>query len=108
MTNLPFFDLLLGGATVLPSADLAPIRNAGMGIRDGRIVRLGALKALRAGSTLIGDRFVHADVTLEAMAALGMRVHASRRVHDVDIASVAHGEWRFDPKIGARRPYASS
>lgn len=79
-----------------------------MGIPDGRIARLGALEASLAGSTLIGNRFVHADVTLEAMAPPGVRVHASWCIHDVDFANVAHGEWRFDPKIGARRPYASS
>ena len=64
------------------------------------LARLGALEALLFGSTLIADNFVHADVTLEAMAELGLRVHASWRIHDVDFAKVAEGKWEFDPKIG--------
>ncbi|HMS78972.1 MAG TPA: amidohydrolase family protein [Burkholderiaceae bacterium] len=66
------------------------------------IARLGALEMLLFGSTLIGDNFVHADVTTEAMAELGVRLAPSWRVHDVDFAKVAHGEWRFDPAIGRR------
>jgi 5-methylthioadenosine/S-adenosylhomocysteine deaminase len=66
------------------------------------IARLGALEMMLFGSTLIGDNFVHADATTEAMAELGVRLAPSWRVHDVDFARVAHGEWRFDPAIGAR------
>ncbi|AWJ82504.1 hydrolase (plasmid) [Azospirillum sp. TSH58] len=64
------------------------------------LARLGAVEALLSGSTLICDHFVHADATLDAIAELGLRVHASWRVHDVDFARVAQGEWRFDPAIG--------
>lgn len=66
------------------------------------LARLGALEALLFGSTLLGDNFVHADVTTEAMAELGMRLAPSWRVHDVDFARVAHGQWHHDPAIGAR------
>lgn len=66
------------------------------------LARLGALEALLFGSTLLGDNFVHADVTTEAMAELGMRLAPSWRVHDVDFARVAHGQWHHDPDIGAR------
>jgi 5-methylthioadenosine/S-adenosylhomocysteine deaminase len=66
------------------------------------LARLGALEALLFGSTLIGDNFVHADVTIEAMAELGLRVFGSWRIHDVDFAKVAEGRWEFDPKIGER------
>jgi 5-methylthioadenosine/S-adenosylhomocysteine deaminase len=66
------------------------------------LARLGALEALLFGSTLVADNFVHADVTLEAMAELGMRLYASWRIHDVDFARVARGEWIYDPKIGER------
>lgn len=65
------------------------------------LARLGAVEALLSGSTLICDHFVHADATLDAIADLGLRVHASWRVHDVDFARVAQGEWRFDPAIGS-------
>jgi 5-methylthioadenosine/S-adenosylhomocysteine deaminase len=64
--------------------------------------RLGACEMLLSGSTLVGDNFVHADVTTEAMAELGLRLAPSWRVHDVDFARVAHGEWRFDAAIGRR------
>ena len=66
------------------------------------LARLGALEALLFGSTVLGDNFVHADVTTEAMAELGLRLAPSWRIHDVDFAKVAHGEWFHDPAIGAR------
>jgi 5-methylthioadenosine/S-adenosylhomocysteine deaminase len=66
------------------------------------LARLGALEALLFGSTVLGDNFVHADVTTEAMAGLGLRLCPSWRIHDVDFAKVAGGEWVHDPEIGAR------
>jgi 5-methylthioadenosine/S-adenosylhomocysteine deaminase len=66
------------------------------------LARLGALEALLFGSTLIGDNFVHADVATEAMAELGVRLAPSWRIHDVDFARVAHGDWHYDPAIGRR------
>lgn len=66
------------------------------------LARLGALEALMFGSTLIGDNFVHADVSTEAMAELGLRLAPSWRIHDVDFARVADGDWHHDPAIGRR------
>ena len=66
------------------------------------LARLGALEALLFGSTVIGDNFVHADVTAEAMEALGVRLCPSWRIHDVDFARVAHGDWHHDAAIGSR------
>jgi 5-methylthioadenosine/S-adenosylhomocysteine deaminase len=66
------------------------------------LARMGALEMMLFGSTLIGDNFVHADVTTEAMAELGVRLAPSWRVHDVDFARVSQGEWRFDAAIGRR------
>lgn len=66
------------------------------------LARLGAVEALLFGSTLLGDNFVHADVTTQAMAELGMRLAPSWRIHDIDFAQVAHGRWHHDPSIGAR------
>lgn len=66
------------------------------------LARMGALEMLLFGSTLIGDNFVHADVTTEAMAELGVRLAPSWRVHDVDFAQVPQGRWTFDPSIGRR------
>lgn len=64
------------------------------------LARLGALEALLFGSTVMVDSFVHADVTLPAMAELGLRVHACGRIHDVDFSRVHEGDWRYDPAIG--------
>jgi 5-methylthioadenosine/S-adenosylhomocysteine deaminase len=64
------------------------------------LARLGALEALLFGSTLIADNFIHADATVDAMAELGLRVHAAWRINDVDFAAVARGHWTFDTAIG--------
>lgn len=66
------------------------------------LARLGACEALLAGSTLLGDHFVHADVTTQAMAELGLKLAPSWRIHDVDFARVSRGDWHFDPAIGER------
>jgi len=64
------------------------------------LAQLGALEAMLFGSTLIGDNFVHADVTTEAMAELGVRLTPSWRIHDVDFSKVADGEWSYEKAIG--------
>lgn len=66
------------------------------------LARLGACEALLFGSTVLGDHFVHADVSTEAMAELGLKLTPSWRIHDVDFAQVAQGRWTFDPAIGQR------
>src|SRR5262245_13714260 len=65
------------------------------------LARLGALEAMLFGSTLINDTYVHAAVTLEPMAEVGLRVFSCGRIHDVDFTKVADGRWEHDPKIGA-------
>ncbi len=64
------------------------------------LARLGALEALLFGSTVMADSYVHADLTLPAMAELGLRVFACGRVHDVDFSRVHEGAWRYDEAIG--------
>lgn len=66
------------------------------------LARLGALEALKFGSTLIGDTYVHQNLTMPAMADLGLRVWSSGRVHDVDFSGVSTGRWDYDPAIGRR------
>lgn len=66
------------------------------------LAKLGALEAMRFGSTLINDSYVHADVTLPAMAELGLRVYTCGRIHDVDFSRVHRGEWKHDPAIGSK------
>lgn len=53
-----------------------------------------------AGSTVIGEHFVHMDACLPELAKLGLRVHAGMRLHDVDFRHVAEGDWTFDASIG--------
>ena len=66
------------------------------------LARLGALEAMKFGSTLIGDSYVHQDLTMPAMADLGLRVWGAGRVHDVDFSGVSNGRWEYDPAIGRR------
>jgi 5-methylthioadenosine/S-adenosylhomocysteine deaminase len=64
------------------------------------LARLGALEALTFGSTVMVDSYVHAHVTLPAMADLGLRVWSCTRFHDVDFTRVHEGIWRHDARIG--------
>lgn len=64
------------------------------------LARLGALEALLAGSTVMVDSYVHADLTLPAMAALGGRIWSCGRVHDVDFSRVHLADWRYDDATG--------
>ena len=66
------------------------------------MARLGALEALLFGSTLINDTYIHTDLTLPAMADLGMRVWACGRIHDVDFSRVHVHEWTHRPELGER------
>ena len=64
--------------------------------------RLGALEAMLFGSTLVNDTYVHAEATLPAMAELGLRVHASPRIHDADLSAIADGRWVYRRETGER------
>jgi 5-methylthioadenosine/S-adenosylhomocysteine deaminase len=64
--------------------------------------RLGAVEALLFGSTLVNDTYVHADLTLPAMAGLGMRVFACGRIHDADFSLIGDGRWEYHTAIGER------
>ena len=66
------------------------------------LARLGAMEAMLFGSTLINDSYVHADLTLGAMADLGLRVYACGRLHDVEFSGVADGRWEYHTSIGDR------
>ena len=66
------------------------------------LARLGALEAMLFGSTLINDSYVHADLTMEAMADLGLRVYSCGRLHDVEFSGVANGHWEHRVAIGER------
>jgi 5-methylthioadenosine/S-adenosylhomocysteine deaminase len=66
------------------------------------LARLGAVEALLFGSTLINDTYVHADLTLPAMADLGMRVYSCGRIHDADFSLIGDGRWEYHTGIGER------
>lgn len=66
------------------------------------LARLGALEAMQFGSTLINDTYVHADLTMEAMAELGLRVYSCGRIHDVDFSGVADSVWNHHDAIGEK------
>jgi 5-methylthioadenosine/S-adenosylhomocysteine deaminase len=67
------------------------------------LARLGALEALLGGSTTIVDSHVHAAHTAPAMCALGLRVWACERLHDVDLSRVRFGDWAPRAEIGEQR-----
>jgi len=67
------------------------------------LARLTALEAMLAGSTLINDMYVHADVTLPAMAGLGLRISASDWLFDIEFERLHDRVWHHDPKIGEER-----
>ena len=62
--------------------------------------RLGAVEAMCFGSTLIGEHFVHADACVPELAKLGLRVHASLRLADLDWNAAMEGKLVHDPAIG--------
>lgn len=64
--------------------------------------RLGAVEALMFGSTLVNDTYVHADVTMEAMASLGLRVYGCGRIHDADFSLIGDGRWEHHEAIGRK------
>ncbi len=66
------------------------------------LARLGAVEALLFGSTLLNDTYVHADLTLPAMADLGMRVYSCGRIHDADFSLIGDGRWEYHTEIGER------
>src|SRR3954463_9720601 len=64
--------------------------------------RLTALEAMLFGSTIINDMYIHAHVTLPAIAELGLRISSSGWIHDVDFDQIHNRIWNYDPKIGER------
>lgn len=64
------------------------------------LARLGTTEALLFGSTLINDTYVHADLTLPAMAELGGRVVNCGRIHDADFSLIGDGRWEHRRAIG--------
>jgi 5-methylthioadenosine/S-adenosylhomocysteine deaminase len=66
------------------------------------LARLGAVEALLFGSTLVNDTYVHADLTLPAMAGIGGRVYSCGRIHDADFSLIGDGRWEHHDAIGER------
>jgi len=66
------------------------------------LARLGAVEAMLFGSTLVNDTYVHADLTLPEMAALGLRVYSCGRIHDADFSLIGDGRWEHHAAIGER------
>lgn len=66
------------------------------------LARLGAVEALLFGSTLVNDTYVHAELTLPAMAGIGGRVYSCGRIHDADFSLIGDGRWEHHDAIGER------
>lgn len=67
------------------------------------LARLGALEALKFGTTLICDTYMHPLATVPAMGELGLRVVAGNFLHDVDFSGLPEGRWEHDAALGAHR-----
>ena len=66
------------------------------------LARVTALEAMLFGSTLMNDMYVHAHVTLPAIAELGLRISSSGWIHDVDFSHIHERIWNYKPSIGER------
>lgn len=64
------------------------------------MAQLGALEALLFGSTFLWDTYVHAEMAIEAISEIGVRVATCSRIHDVDLTAVPNGIWENRPEIG--------
>lgn len=64
------------------------------------LARLGTVEALLFGSTVVNDTYVHADLTLPAMAEIGGRVVSCGRIHDADFSLIGDGRWEHHDAIG--------
>ncbi len=61
---------------------------------------LGAVEALRFGSTLIADNYTCSMANAKAFSSLGMRAMVSERVHDVVFYGLPQGIYERDEKMG--------
>ncbi|MDY6846960.1 MAG: amidohydrolase [Chloroflexota bacterium] len=57
---------------------------------------LGALEALRFGTTCMVDNYIYANETARAYSALSMRGVVSERLHDADLFLIPEGRYEFD------------
>ena len=64
--------------------------------------RVTALEAMLFGSTIVNDMYIHAHVTLPAIAELGLRISSSAWIHDADFAEIHNKIWNYQPAIGDR------
>ena len=64
------------------------------------LARLGAYELLRAGSTTVVDFYRHPKALAESLVELGLHGVVGGRIHDLDMAALARGERRQDPRIG--------
>jgi len=63
---------------------------------------LGALQALKFGSTTIVENYIHSRSNVRALAEVGIRAVVSERVHDADLFTVRGGEYAYDKQLGKR------
>lgn len=63
---------------------------------------LGALQALKFGSTTIVENYIHSRSNVKALAEVGIRAVVSERVHDADLFTVRGGNYSYDTALGER------
>lgn len=62
--------------------------------------QLGALEALRFGTTTIVDNYIYSDRTVVALDEIGLRAVVSERLHDADLFQIPNGVYEFDERLG--------
>lgn len=63
---------------------------------------LGAIQAIRLGSTSIVENYAHTLNNTEAIARTGIRAWVSERLHDADLELLTDGMYHYDDRIGRR------
>jgi len=63
---------------------------------------LGAMEALKFGSTLIVDNYISSQKNVEAFAKLGLRAVVSERVHDVEFSQLSQGKYEYSREKGQK------
>ena len=67
----------------------------------GVLAQLGAVEAIRSGSTTLVDPFRHVATYAEAMAATSLRLWLSESCADIDTRRIRHGDYSVDPAFRA-------
>ena len=61
---------------------------------------LGALEALRAGTTTVIEQWFNVDDYAEIFLRVGLRAYLAELIFDADLPGLGHGQHHFDDRVG--------